>query len=106
MASTAQPGTPLAITVSTFAGGLKPAYGRANLTTGTVELDTGLSKIEGIWFTCLGDTDTETVCFRVREDLPFAGSTITVDGTKLDEGAAVANAGSEEFAWFALGTSG
>jgi hypothetical protein len=104
MASTAQPGTPLTIVGVGFEGAKKLAYGRSVLATGTVELVTGLSTVDVFVATASGDTNTETVCFRVREDLPSVVGTITVDGTKIDEGAAVANGGSEEFSWFAIGT--
>lgn len=103
MASTAQSANKLSIVKTSFANGLIKTQGIAQLSTGTVELDTGLSRVIGFSATCLGDTNTETVVFRVREDFPFGSSTITVDGTKVDEGQAVANAGSEFFCWEALG---
>ena len=106
MASTAQKAEILTIVKTAFAKGRKPSWGRSSLSSGTVELDTGLKQVDGFLAMCLGDTNTETVVFRVREDLPFAGGTITVDGTKVDEGQAVANAGSEDFFWVAFGYAG
>ena len=86
------------------------------LSSGTVELKTGLSVIMGIWFTCLDDTATETVVFRVPEALPLPTGTITVSGIKIDHdetttvgvqvvaGANMtAAATSEKFCWFAIG---
>lgn len=103
MASTAIAGTALPVTKASLADGLVLAYGISSVSAGTVELVTGLSSVRGFWATALGDTDTEAVVFRVREDLPTATGTITVDGTKLDEGQSVANAVSEEFSWMAIG---
>ena len=103
MASTAQAASVLTVTKTSLAGSLQFSHGISVLATGTVELDTGLSQVRGFWATALGDTDTEAVVFRVREDLPTATGTITVDGTKLDEAAAVDNAAAEQFTWFALG---
>lgn len=103
MASTNMDATIRPIVGQGLAGGMILSSGIAQLATGTVELDTGLSEVYGFWATCLGDTNTETVAFRVREDLPTSGGTLTVDGTKVDEGSAVANASSEQFSWMAIG---
>ena len=103
MASTAITGTVLPITKTSLADGLVFAHGISSVTAGTKELVTGLSEVYWFSATALGDTDTESVVFRVREDMPTTTGTITVDGTKVDEGAAVANAVSEEFTWLALG---
>lgn len=108
MAYTAIPGTVLKNVgtglCGTGEGILTVAHGIAALSTGTVELETGLSEVLGFWATALGNTDTETVVFRVREDTSAGGvGTLTIDGTKVDETAAVANAGSEQFCWFAIG---
>jgi hypothetical protein len=102
MASTAF-SAKLPITKTCLAGGRRMACGIAALTTGTVELDTGLNSVDCLVCTAVGDTDTEAVAFRIREDLPSTSGVLTVDGTKLDEGQAVANAGSEQFCWFAIG---
>jgi len=84
-------------------GPIRMTVGVGQLAVGTVELDTGLNVVRHFSAICTEDVDTETVAFRVREDFPTALGVITVDGTKVDEGAAVANAGSEIFSWMALG---
>lgn len=93
----------LPITKTCLGGGRRMACGIGTLATGTVELDTGLKSVDCLVCTALGDTDTEAVVFRVREDLPSATGVLTVDGTALDEGEAVANASTEQFCWFAIG---
>jgi hypothetical protein len=103
MASTARVATNLDIVGKGLAGARRLTFGVAILATGTVELDTGLSNVHAFFAMCLGDTDTETVCFRVREDIPTSLGTITVDGTLLDEGSAVANASTQQFCWVAIG---
>ena len=103
MSSTAKVATRLDIVKQCFSGETRFTWGVSALSTGTVELDTGLSQVHGVICMCLGSTDTETVCFRLMEDVPTSTGTVTIDGTKLDEGAAVANAGSEQFFWLAFG---
>ncbi len=103
MASTAQAARVLTVVKTALADGLIQAQGISVLSSGTVELDTGLKEVIGFQAMCLGDTDTETVVFRVKEDFPTSTGTITVDGTLVDEGSAVANAGAEQFSWTALG---
>ncbi len=73
------------------------------LSSGTVELVTGLSQVYGVFATVVSGTDTQTAGFSILEDLPTSTGTVTFDGTKIDEGQAVGNGGSEQFSWFAWG---
>lgn len=104
MSSTAMTATQLDITKSCLAGGRRMTCGLTVLATGTVEVDTGLSEVEFFVATGVSGTNTEGVVLTVMEDLPCLGSAVTVDGTKIDEGEAVANASTQQFCWFAIGT--
>lgn len=108
MASTERAATPIKLVGGTMfqaegAGELAIRFGLATLATGTVELDTGLSAVWGFVACVTSGTDTQTAAFAILEDLPTTTGTITIDGTKVDEGAAVANATSETFCWMAWG---
>ena len=103
MASTNTEAIKLTIVETALAGARNFTTGIAVLSSGTIELDTGLGRVDAFFATVVSGTDTESVCFTVKEDLPFTGGAITVDGTLLNEGAPVANAGSEQFCWIALG---
>lgn len=83
-----------------FKFGLVALGGSAN---GTVELDTGLSSVWGFLACNCSGADTESVCPTILEDLPTTTGTITIDGTKLDEGQAVANATTQTLCWLAWG---
>jgi hypothetical protein len=104
MASTEQVAYPLPVVGQNFAGAICFRWGIATLSTGTVNVDTGLGKCFGMICTGVSGADTEGVVLTIMEDLPCAGSAVTVDGTKVDEGAAVANAASQQFCWLAWGT--
>lgn len=104
MASTEQTAFPLTIVGQNFAGATVLRWGISTLSTGTVNVDTGLGKCHGIICTGVSGTDTEGVVLTAMEDFPCAGSAVTIDGTKVDEGAAVANAASQQFCWLAWGT--
>ena len=112
MASTIKSATPIRIKGDALSsdGRMDWFRGIEALSSGTVELKTGLSVIAGIWFTCLDDTATETVVFRVHEDLPTSTGTITVSGIKIDHNETTAAdmivaATSENFCWFAIGAA-
>jgi X-X-X-Leu-X-X-Gly heptad repeat protein len=103
MASTAKQATPHNPVGVAYSGGLRMTTGVATLSSGTVELDTGLSEVYGFVATECSGAATEAVVLSVYEDLPTTTGTITVDGVKLDEGQAVANSNAQQFSWIAWG---
>ena len=83
--------------------GCRVTVGRAALSSGTVELDTGLSEVH--IFVALGvqTTATEALVLSCQEDLPLASGTVTVDGVLVDEAGASKDGSSEDFNWIAIG---
>lgn len=77
-------------------------FGRATLSSGTVEVDTGLNEVHA--FLCTGNNngtvDDEHPILHVSEELPLETSgTVTVIALEADESAAE----DSEFSWFAIG---
>lgn len=104
MASTEQTAYPLPIVGQNFAGATCFRWGLATMTNGTVDVDTGLGKCHGLIALHCSGTNTDNVVLCIMEDLPCAGSAVTIDGTKVDEGGATANASTQQFCWLAWGT--
>jgi len=104
MASTTADGAVLPVTQSSLGGGLYLAAGRAVLSSGTVEVETNLSRVEFFQATQIGDvTATEAVVLQADEDLPLSSGTVTVNGVAVDVGGATVAGDAESFSWIAIG---
>lgn len=104
MASTTIAATRLTVVGQNFAGARVLTFGVATLAGGTVNVDTGLTTVDAMICNGVSGTNTEGCTFTIMEDLPCVGSAVTVDGTKIDEGAATADSNVQQFCWFAFGT--
>ena len=82
---------------------LTMTVGRSLLSSGTVELVTGLSTVEIFIATGIQTTATEALVLVCQEDLPSATGTLTIDGSLIDEGAASKDGDVEDFSWIAWG---
>ena len=104
MASTDKGGEILPVVGASLANGLIMAYGRATLSSGTVEVVTGLSEVHAFVATQIADlTATEACILQVDESLPLSGGTVTVDGIAADVGGATVGGDAEQFCWIAIG---
>jgi len=104
MASTDASGAVLPVTRSSLGGGLYLAAGRATFSSGTVEVATGLSRVEHFAATQIGTlTATEAVIIQVDEDFPVESGTLTVKGIAADVGGATVGGAAESFSWIAIG---
>lgn len=104
MASTAQAATRVQwLPGGQLAGAKRITWGRSTMTSGSIELDTGLNRVDAFFATGLKGTATEALVIACMEDLPTSTGTITVDGTLVDEGSATKDGGSCEFCWMAFG---
>jgi len=104
MAVTDQEARVLTIVKTVFADSLILANGIATLSSGTIQLDTGLREVIGIWCMGIDLSDTESLSFNFQEStVPTTSGTVRVDATLHNEGVASANAASEQFSWIALG---
>jgi hypothetical protein len=86
-----------------LAGAKRITYGTNVLSSGGIELDTGLNRVD--LFIAVGGNNPATECLvlECKENLPTSTGTITVDGSLIDEGSATKDGGSSEFHWVALG---
>ena len=94
----------LDIIKTSLAGQRSMTTGLATLSSGTVNLVTGLKSVDFVFCMCLGVTDTETLSWRMSEaTVPTTSGTVRIDAGLNNEGSSTANAGAEQFAWFAIG---
>jgi hypothetical protein len=81
--------------------GYRQAFGRATLSSGTVEVDTGLNEVHA--FVCTsnnnGIVDDDHAILHASEEFELTSGTVTVVG--LDNAGSVS--GDTEFSWFAIG---
>lgn len=104
MAITNQDARVLTIVKTSLADGLILANGIAALSSGTIQLDTGLREVIGLYCMGINLADTESLSFNWQEaTVPTTSGTVRVDATLHNEGLASANAASEQFSWIALG---
>lgn len=79
-------------------------FGQATLSSGTVELDTGLKSVDYFFAQGMNNAATKGLVIEAKETMPVAGTgTITVNGQLVEEGASSADGASATFQWMAIG---